>query len=66
MFEFSISHKKCLLLGNYTPPSQSELSFMKNRTCIAKFEKLNLNAKFFILKQSKSIEWFLYDGKFGV
>ena len=28
VFEFNISNKKWLLLGNYKPPSQNELSFM--------------------------------------
>ena len=28
IFEFSISNKKWLLLGNYKPPSQKELSFI--------------------------------------
>ena len=28
VFEFNISNKKWLLLGNYKPPSQNELSFI--------------------------------------
>ena len=28
VFEFGISNKKWLLLGNYKPPSQTELSFI--------------------------------------
>ena len=49
LFEFSVSNKKWLLLGNYRPPSQSNLSFiselnlalnflaryMKNLFCLA-------------------------------
>ena len=38
LFEFSVSKKKCLLLGNYRPSSQNDLSFMN---------KLNLALIFF-------------------
>ena len=38
MFEFSVSNKKWLLLGNYKPPSQSDLSFIN---------ELNLAMNFF-------------------
>ena len=38
LFEFSVSNKKWLLLGNYRPPSQNDLSFIS---------ELNLALNFF-------------------
>ena len=38
LFEFSVSDKKWLLLGNYRPPSQNDLSFIN---------ELNLALNFF-------------------
>ena len=38
LFEFSVSNKKWLLLGNYKPPSQNDVSFIN---------KLNLALNFF-------------------
>ena len=38
VFEFSVSNKKWLLLGNYRPPSQNDLSFIN---------ELNLACSFF-------------------
>ena len=40
LFEFNVSNKKWLLLGNYRPPSQNDLSFIS---------ELNLALKFFNL-----------------
>ena len=53
VFEFSISNKKWLLLGNYKPPSQNELSFMN---------KIKLSLNFF----SSSYENFLLFGDFNL
>ena len=54
VFEFSISNKKWLLLGNYKPPSQNELTVFINEI------KLSLN--FF----SSSYENFLLLGDFNL
>ena len=53
VFEFSISDKKWLLLGNYKPPSQNELSFIN---------EIKLSLKFF----SSSCENFLLLGDFNL
>ena len=53
IFEFSISNKKWLLLGNYKPPSQNELSFIK---------EIKLSLNFF----SSSYENFLLLGDFNL
>ena len=52
-FEFSISNKKWLLLGNYKPPSQNELSFIN---------EIKLSLNFF----SSSYENFLLLGDFNL
>ena len=53
VFEFSISNKKWLLLGNYKPPSQNELSFIN---------EIKLSLNFF----STSYENILLLGDFNV
>ena len=53
VFEFSISKKKWLLLGNYKPPSQNELSFIN---------EIKLSLNFF----SSSYENFLLLGDFNL
>ena len=53
VFEFSISKKKWLLLGNYKPPSQNELSFIN---------EIKLSLNFF----SSSYENFLFSGDFNL
>ena len=53
VFEFSISDKKWLLLGNYKPPSQNELSFIN---------EIKLSLNFF----SSSCENFLLLGDFNL
>ena len=53
VFEFSISNKKWLLLGNYKPPSQNELSFIN---------EIKLSLNFF----SSSYENFLLLGDFNL
>ena len=53
VFEFSISKKKWLLLGNYKPPSQNELSFIN---------EIKLSLNFF----SSSYENFLFLGDFDL
>ena len=52
-FEFNISNKKWLLLGNYKPPSQNELSFIN---------EIKLSLNFF----SSSNENFLMLGDFNL
>ena len=52
-FEFSISNKKWLLLGNYKPPSQNDLSFLN---------EIKLSLNFF----SSSYENFLLLGDFNL
>ena len=53
VFEFNISNKKWLLLGNYKPPSQNELSFIN---------EIKLSLNFF----SSSYENFLLLGDFNL
>ena len=53
VFEFSVSNKKWLLLGNYKPPSQNELSFIN---------EIKLSLNFF----SSSYENFLWLGDFNL
>ena len=53
LFEFSVSNKKWLLLGNYRPPSQNDLSFIS---------ELNLALNFF----SPIYENFLLLGDFSL
>ena len=74
VFEFSISNKKWLLLGNYKPPSQNELSFIneiklslnffsslyENLLLLADFNFTeNLNFKNLLTEQPR-IEFLLY------
>ena len=54
VFEFSVSNKKWLLLGNYKPPSQNDLSFMSelnlappSQNHLSFISELNLALNFF-------------------